>query len=434
MTYPRYRPIHAWLFLCLLTASPAVQADNAVAEYQAIHQKLRAARANHDWSASLAGASDLNQLLNGSPNSLLELARAKVHTDDLAGAFRDLEQFVRMGQATDLLAGSPEFAPLRQKPEFGAIQTWMKENQSAVSLGTLVFRLSDPTLIPEDLDYDPNTKRFFITTVRGKKIITADLAGTITEFAQAPDDWPLLAIKIDPHHGVVWASEVALTGFVFVPTADWGKSAVLGYDLKTGKLLHRIEGPHDSALGDMALTPDGDLIVSDGDGGGVYVVHAEGEGLERLDGGDFISPQTPAVLLDGKKIFVPDYLRGIGLLDVATKRVRWLNMEGRFALNGIDGLYLEGQTLLAVQNGTSPERVVSFQLDPTFSRVISDTIIELSTETLGDPTHGVIIGNDFYYIANSGWDIIDDQGNPKPGAHPSEALIMRAPLNKLRGR
>jgi sugar lactone lactonase YvrE len=339
-----------------------------------------------------------------------------------------------MGQATDLLASSPEFAPLRQKPDFGAIQTGMKENQSAVSLGTLVFRLSDPTLIPEDLDYDPNTKRFFITTVRGKKIITTDLAGTITEFAKAPDDWPLLAIKIDPRHGVLWASEVALTGFVFVPKADWGKSVVLGYDLKTGKLLHRMEGPHDSALGDMALTPDGDVIVSDGDGGGVYLIHAGGEGLERLDGGDFISPQTPAVPSDGKKIFVPDYLRGIGMLDIAAKQVRWLNMEGRFALNGIDGLYLEGQTLLAVQNGTSPERVVAFQLDPTFSKVVSETIIERSTETLGDPTHGVIIGNDFYYIANSGWDVIDDQGNPKPGTHPSEALIMRVPLSAFQNR
>ena len=26
------------------------------------------------------------------------------------------------------------------------------------------------------------------------------------------------------------------------------------------------------------------------------------------------------------------------------------------------------------------------------------------------PTHGVIIGSDFYYIANSGWDIIDALG------------------------
>jgi hypothetical protein len=104
-----------------------------------------------------------------------------------------------------------------------------------VSVGTAALRISDPALLTEDLDYDPNTKRFFITTVRGKKIISADFSGTITEFAKSPDNWPLLAIKIDPNHGVLWVSEVALQGFVFVPEKDWGTSVVLCYDLKTGK-------------------------------------------------------------------------------------------------------------------------------------------------------------------------------------------------------
>jgi hypothetical protein len=34
-----------------------------------------------------------------------------------------------------------------------------------------------------------------------------------------------------------------------------------------------------------------------------------------------------------------------------------------------------------------------------------------------------------YYIANSGWDKIDEQGNVKAGTSMSEALIMRAKLN-----
>jgi hypothetical protein len=57
--------------------------------------------------------------------------------------------------------------------------------------------------------------------------------------------------------------------------------------------------------------------------------------------------------------------------------------------------------LIAVQNGTSPERVVAFAVDPSLTRIESETIIERSTGTLGDPTHGVIIDKDFYYIATS---------------------------------
>ena len=62
------------------------------------------------------------------------------------------------------------------------------------------------------------------------------------------------------------------------------------------------------------------------------------------------------------------------------------------------------------------------------------TIIERSTETLGDPTHGVIVGENFYYLANSGWDTIDDRGNLNPGAHPSAAAIMRTPVKTLQNR
>ena len=416
-------------FLLLVATSLAAEADDAIAVFQTIQRKLQTARTNHDWLASLASARDLNQLLNGQPDSLLELARAKIHTGDLIGALHDLEQFVRMGQSTDLLATSPEFAPLREKPEFATIESGMKDNRRASSLGEPAFRLSDAALLPEDLDYDPSSKRFFITTVRGKKIISTDLTGNIADFAKGPDGWPLLAIKIDRKRSLLWATEVALQGFVFVAESDWGRSAVLCYDLKTGKRLHRIEGPRGSGLGDMTLAASGDVIVSDG--GGVYQVQANGEELKRLDAGDFISPQTPVVLPGGESILVPDYLRGIAVLEVSTKRVLWLSAEARFALNGIDGLYLEGRKVLAIQNGASPERVVAFELDSTLTKITSQTIIERSTETLGDPTHGVIIGSDFYYIANSGWDIIDAHGNLKPGAHPTEALIMHVPLSAL---
>jgi hypothetical protein len=181
----------------------------------------------------------------------------------------------------------------------------------------------------------------------------------------------------------------------------------------------------------MMLTANGDAIVSDGDGGCVYRVMADGSGMQRIDDGDFISPQTPAMHPDGKHVFVPDYVRGIGLLEITTKQVRWLSTAGRFALNGIDGLYFDHGRLIAVQNGTAPERVVVFKLDATLTRIESETIIEQATKTLGDPTHGVVIGNEFYYIANSGWDAIDDHGNVKPGIIPSVPRTMRA---KLLGR
>jgi hypothetical protein len=302
----------------------------------------------------------------------------------------------------------------------------MEANRSPISLGSTAFQLPDSGLLTEDVDYDPSAHRFLVTSVREEKIVAINASGASSDFVKAPDNWPMLAVKVDQPRHLVWATEVALQGFSLASKSDWGRSVILCYDLKSGKLLQRVEGPKGSALGDMALMVNGDVIVSDGDGGGVYRLAEKSTVLNRLDNGDFLSPQTPAMHPDGEHIFVPDYLRGIAVLDILTKQVRWFSTEGKFALNGIDGLYFDRGRLIAIQNGTSPERVVIFTLDATLSRIEGETIIERSSSTLGDPTHGVIVGKDFYYLTNSGWDSLDDHGEIKPGAKPSASRMMRA--------
>jgi hypothetical protein len=186
-----------------------------------------------------------------------------------------------------------------------------------------------------------------------------------------------------------------------------------------------VAAPPKTTLGDMTLTRDGDAILSDNENGGLYRVNRETHVIDRLDDGDFISPQTAVVSPDNRRVFVPDYLRGIGVLDLATKHVVWLSSESPHALSGIDGLCLLGRTLIATQNGTSPERVVRFEMDPSLTRVVSETVVERATPTLGDPTHGVIVKGTFYYIANSGWDTIEDDGTPKAGAVQTKGLVMK---------
>jgi hypothetical protein len=418
--------------LLLVAASlTAEHTGSAAARLGDLQTKLRQSHQANDWQSNLASAVELKQLLNDNPDSLLEVARAELRLGDFGAAFRELEQFVRMGQSTDLPTRSADFTPLLGRGEFAAIQDGMKANRTPVSLASTAFLLPDPSLLAEDVDFDPGSHRFFITSVREKKIIAVRSDRSIVDFARAPDGWPLMAIKVDSKHRLLWATEVAVQGLYFSPEQDWGRSALLCYDINTGRLLRRIEGPHGSSLGDMALTTNGDVVASDGDGGGVYLLTEADKALKRLDGGDFISPQTPTMHPDGKHIFVPDYERGIALLEISTGRVQWLESAGRFALNGVDGLYFHRGQLIAVQNGTSPERVVVFTLDATLTRIESERIIERSTATLGDPTHGVVIGGDFYYIANSGWDVIDDHGDAKPGTKPSAPRVMRVNSSEL---
>jgi hypothetical protein len=418
-----YSRLSITLLLLMLALSLAEgPARSAPRQLESLNQSLRNARDKKDWVAYGTYAEQLSQFLNGSPRSLLLIAKADLMRGRTAEAKAEVQHILDMGQAEDALLAAP-FDVLHD------LAPAVAGNRKPVTQATVAWEVQDSGLLPEDIDYDSPTKQFFLTSILEKKIVALGSDGKMQDFAPAPDPWPMLALKVDTQHHRLWATEVALKGFTAVPKSDWGRSAVLCYNLDNGKLLFKIEGPEGSALGDMTLTRDGAPVVSDGEGGGVYRIKDD-KTLEPIDRGDFISPQTPSMSADGKSVFVPDYLRGIGILDLSTREVHWLSMNNRYILNGIDGLYLRGDSMLAVQNGSSPERVISFRLDPSHSKVISQNVIEAATSTIGDPTHGVIVGSDFYYIANSGWDTLEDNGQRKVAAKVTKARIMRAALRE----
>jgi hypothetical protein len=432
VTTPRYfRGIICFVSLLALHLFAGYDTPtNATAELERLRQQAQTARASNNHPASLDAVLKIRKLLNDAPRAVEDTARIYTESGDTAHALAALEEFVDLGQTDEnLLAGQNKaFSALEKLPAYQSILKRMAENKTSVSHAEQALTIPDPGLVAEDIDYDAQSKSFLITSILEKKIIRLTSDGKTTDFAQSPSHWPMLAIKIDVAHKLVWATEVALDGFTAAPQSDWGHSAVLCYDLATAALRSRIEGPPHAALGDMVLTRDGIPIVSDGDGGGIYRV--SGTKLERIDKGDFISPQTPVMHPDGKHLFVPDYLRGIGILDLASGKTTWLAPQQKYALSGIDGLYFADSALFAIQNGTSPERVIRFQLNSTADQIISEQLIERSTPALGDPTHGVVVGDSFYYIANSGWDVLDDHGDLKAGAKMTSARIMRFELRK----
>ena len=60
-------------------------------------------------------------------------------------------------------------------------------------------------------------------------------------------------------------------------------------------------------------------------------------------------------------------------------------------------------------------------LDSTHRRIVRAEVMEANTPHLGSPTHGVVVGGDFYFIGNSGWDI--EKGKPM-----TPAVLLRAPI------
>jgi sugar lactone lactonase YvrE len=416
--------------IVLLLGASAQSAPTAAEEFAKLQQQAHTASVAGDRRGRLEAVLKMRTLLNDAPDAIKAVAQAYAGLGDTSDAIASLKEYAALGQVDEgLLSGTDsKFSALHGLPEYKAILERFASNKTPVSRSETAFVLEDAGLLPEDIDYDRTSESFLITSVLERKIVRVAASGKATDFADSPNHWPMLAIKVDAARGTVWATEVAMDGFAGVPKADWGRSAVMCFDLKTGAMLRRIEGPQHTALGDMALGQQGEPLVSDGGGGGVYrVVGAE---LKLVDKRDFISPQTPALVPDSDRVFVADYARGIGILNWKSESVTWLNRGAgnagkKVALYGTDGLYFDRGSVILIQNGSSPERVVRLRLDATLTRVTSEEIIERGTATLGDPTHGVVVGDSFFYIANSGWDELDEHGELKPGSKPTPARVMR---------
>lgn len=408
-------------------AAPAqAGATGASQMLQSLLARMNHAYSSSDWTSYRSESLELARFLNGSPDAMLEVAKADARTGDSRAAMRQLRTIARMGVSQAKIGTVPDLSALRSRPEFQQIVREMSASAEPIAHSRRAVAIPDAGLLPEDVAYDPSAGEFLLTSVREARIVAISTNGRMSTFARAPDGWPMLAIRIDARHRLLWATEVALTGFRSISRHEWGRSVILEFDLSTARLLRRIAGPRGSQLGDMTLSPAGNLLVCDSNNGGLYLVRPGDSRLVRVPTSEFVSPMTP-VFVAADRVFVADYVRGIALLDLSTDRVKWLSTENRYALAGTDGLYWYQNRLIAIQNGLAPERIVTFTLNRARTRIAAEHIVESGTPDL-DPSHGIIVAGSLYFIANSGWNELTGDGSVRRGAILTPAAIMRTEL------
>jgi hypothetical protein len=255
--------------------------------------------------------------------------------------------------------------------------------------------------------------------------------GKATEFSRTEAGFGMLGLAIDERRGMLWASAEAMPQSKTYKSSDAGRSMLLRYDLATGRLIRRYDLPRDSTghePGDIVVGVNGDLYASDGRAGQIWVVRASTDSLALLVGRGLVSPQGAAPTPDGKRLLVADYSRGIASIDARTGLVTWVPHPPTTAASGIDGLRLYRGALIAHQNGVTPNRVIRLTLDPAMTRVTGWTIVARDTLRIPSVTHGVIVGDTLFSIANSGWDAFDEDGAVRPNFALSAPRLVAVPL------
>jgi hypothetical protein len=383
------------------------------------------------------------------PRILVNLAAAQVANDRPDEALATLGRLAALGTHSPI-DKSPDFEPLRARPEFQALVKKFAANLYPKGEGELEFSLPDMTGVIEGIAWREKTGAFYFGDPHHRCVWVRTPAkekrGEATVKRFTPEGEGLLGVLglvVDEDRGTLWAATAAVPAMKgFEPPMD-GTAALAEIDLDTGEIrrvIPLVRRPGDQwshVLGDLALGPDGSLYLPDSGGPDIWRLAPGGTELQAWVGSpEFLSLQGAVVVPTAGALLVADHASGLLRVDLDTRKITRVDVPPDTTLIGIDGLVrAPNGHVLAIQNGLRPSRVLRLVFDDTAESVTAATVIESAHLTMPAPALGCIgPGGDLYFIANSGWVRFDEAGAPDTPPRPvpifRTKLTVPAPKKK----
>ena len=361
----------------------------------------------------------------GHPQAALE-ALALLHRQGFELAFEPPDEWV---------------AKVVARPDYQRLYQETAPLRAPVARSKVAFRLPYREMLPEGLAYDAKTGDFFVSGVRERRIVRRSAKGEISDFVPPGSGflWSALGMEADPAGRRLWVATTAYPPMVGYQPPLEGSAALLAFDLDSGKLLARFTSsrPGKKGFNDVCIAPDGAVFVTDHEErpGTLYRLAPGADlasrKLEPFGDPDALgSPEGMALSPDGRYLFVADYSYGIVRYELATGKHLHLPDAPEATLIGIDHLEYRDGGLIAVQNGGEPYSVLRLELSPEQDRVLSRQVLEREHPAFSDPTLGVMVGDVFYYVANSQWGKLDDDDKFPPASQLAEPIILALPLSQ----
>jgi sugar lactone lactonase YvrE len=385
-----------------------------------------------DFAAFLDHARRAQELRPAHGGVTYALASALALTGDTAGALGSLRRYAAMGYTADLAADS-DFATLRGGPALAEVERRLAENRSPLVRGAPAFELPETDLLAEGVAYDAREGAFFVSAVHRRKIVRMTPDGRFADFAtlEGRDGTPL-GIRADPVRRALWVAAAAMPQMRGYTPADSGHGALLRYDLDSGKQTGRYPVPADGRahlLGDVVITRSGDVYASDSRAPVIYRLPAGAGALTPLVESPLLaSAQGLALTPDERTLFVADYARGILRVDLESRAIAPMPAADTVAALGIDGLYYVDGSLVAIQNGVAPWRVVRLRLSPAGDRIVACEPLERAHPKHEEPTLGVVVGHELYYVANSQYEKFTQDGRVARPDSLQRPVVLRLRL------
>jgi hypothetical protein len=355
-----------------------------------------------DIRDQIAAVEKLQRTLPDRGAALYFLAAAKQHLRETREALALLKECLALQEGFDP-SGDPAFLGLKEIKEFAAQIENVHRDFPIVAQAREAVRTTEKDLVPEGLSYDAQRNVFYLSSLNRRKIVEIGRDGRTSDFVPA-DRYgllPVLGIRMSPTDDTVWAD--SFTGS--------GRTELLHFD-SAGKLLGRFkpEGSAKHGFNDLVIRKNGEVITTDSLANMVLRFDPAARTFSPLPlDRPLFYPNGITLSEDDHALYIADSL-GVVRVDLANGESRDVDPGPRSTLAGIDGLYWHNGSLIGIQSGIGSPRVAAFRLSSDGLRVTRTTVLENRSNLCILPTTGAIRGSDFFFIANSQ---IDNMNNDK---------------------
>ncbi|MEQ8423166.1 MAG: hypothetical protein RIA63_00550 [Cyclobacteriaceae bacterium] len=262
----------------------------------------------------------------------------------------------------------------------------------------VAFTIKEKDLIPEGITYDPITQNFFVGSIHKKKVVGIDHKGKVTDYISSGQDGigEVLGMHVDAKRRHLWICSNEGENL------PGGKSMVHQYNLESGNLIKKYEwavAEEIHLFNDLVVTESGEVFVTDSDFSSIFRIDPSTETIAPLIKSDNLRYCNGIATTPNKDKIVVSTARGLTIVDILTKEIARIDLQGYLSI--ADGLYHYENSLIAIQNIFFPVAIVQFNLNPSFNALESANALVADHPNFDIPTTGVVVGNWFYFVANS---------------------------------
>ncbi|NLB14060.1 MAG: hypothetical protein GX826_08605 [Gammaproteobacteria bacterium] len=336
--------------------------------------------------------------------------------DRKSEAYTLLIDLQNTGYAYDL-RGDERFANIATTQVWDYIVDNFDANRAPYGEGTVLHTLPREDLLIESVGWDASRKQLLVGGAREGKVYRVEKDGKLVPLVSADADngmWAVLDFVVDAKRGFLWVASSAVPHFKgYKPGVDVGRAGIFKFDLKTGKFIRSFLSPEGQGnifmLASLALGVDGEIYALDIINSALYQVRDD-QFRRLVHAPAFPAMRALTVSGDGKNLYLADYERGIVGIELATLKAFDVRVPTKLSLQGIEALFWFEGSLVAVQSGMTPPRVMRFGLSDDGSTITGVTPVEASNPAFAKVGKAAMDGSSIYVVGNSQLDNYDRFG------------------------